>query len=95
MFYSMVTSSYEAQLSETDTAEKQLRLVKILNKKLPANSAHQIDMLLMFPQPLTVLQWMQNLKEVTENARNFIYMSMRFGGLPPIELVKESYKQQL
>jgi hypothetical protein len=39
----------KAQPSETDTAEKQLRLVKNLNKKLPANSAHQTDMFLMQP----------------------------------------------
>jgi hypothetical protein len=38
---------------------------------------------------------MQNLKEVTENGKNFIYKSMRFGGMPPVELLKESYKNSL
>jgi hypothetical protein len=77
-------------LSDYDTKEKQVDLLKILNSKIKKNNIYRQDMEALPDQPTTCLEWMIALRTVREAARHHIHISSKHRALaePAINIGK-------
>jgi hypothetical protein len=77
-------------LSDYDTKEKQVDLLKILNSKIKKHNIYRQDMEALPDQPTTCLEWMIALRTVREAARHHIHISNKYRALtePAINIGK-------
>mgnify|MGYP000582894515 FL=1 len=78
-------------ISDYNSADKQLRYVKILHLKLHKDNIYRQDMEAL-PKADTVKQWIRDFKQVREKGRQRVHSAIRYGAV--LQPVERSYKDQ-